>query len=96
MSTTLAERHPVGAAKAEPVKGDRLRRSYWPFVVPALVVVGSVIVFPWVFTIWMSLHEWTVGGAARAFGLVQLRPSRQRRTRSSSRSGTRSSTRSWR
>src|ERR1700741_468712 len=35
--------------------------SYWPFVLPALVVVVAVIVFPWVFTIWMSLHEWKVG-----------------------------------
>jgi multiple sugar transport system permease protein len=32
-------------------------------------VVGSVIVFPWVFTVWMSMHEWTVGGARRFTGL---------------------------
>ena len=37
------------------------RRPYWPFVVPALVVVVAIIVFPWVFTIWMSLNEWKVG-----------------------------------
>ena len=35
--------------------------TYWPFVIPALVVVLAVIVFPWVFTIWMSLNEWKVG-----------------------------------
>jgi multiple sugar transport system permease protein len=35
--------------------------SYWPFVIPALVVVLAVIVFPWAFTIWMSLNEWKVG-----------------------------------
>ena len=67
--TALAESHSVAAVKAAPVKGDRLRRSYWPFVVPAVAVVGSVIVFPWAFTIWMSLHEWTVGGARRFAGL---------------------------
>jgi len=37
------------------------RPSYWPFVIPALVVVLAVIVFPWAFTIWMSLNEWKVG-----------------------------------
>ena len=35
--------------------------SYWPFVIPALVVVLAVIIFPWLFTIWMSLNEWKVG-----------------------------------
>jgi multiple sugar transport system permease protein len=34
-----------------------------------VAVVGSVIVFPWVFTVWMSMHEWTVGGARRFTGL---------------------------
>jgi len=38
-------------------------------VVPAVVVIGSVIVFPWVFTIWMSFQEWTVGGARTFAGL---------------------------
>ncbi len=39
----------------------RLAPNYWPFVIPALVVVLSVIVFPWVFTIWMSTQEFTLG-----------------------------------
>jgi multiple sugar transport system permease protein len=43
--------------------------SYWPFVIPALVVVVGVIVFPWVFTLWMSVHEWKVGGAPTFTGL---------------------------
>src|ERR1700742_4070948 len=43
--------------------------SYWPFVLPALVVVLAVIVFPWVFTIWMSLHEWKVGSPTTFVGL---------------------------
>ena len=46
-------------AAAEPLRPA----SYWPFVLPALVVVGGVIVFPWAFTIWMSLREWKIGGA---------------------------------
>jgi multiple sugar transport system permease protein len=28
---------------------------YWPFVLPALVVVLAVIIFPWAYTVWMSL-----------------------------------------
>lgn len=37
------------------------RISYWPFVLPALVVVSAVVVFPWAFTLWMSVSEWKVG-----------------------------------
>ncbi|HEY8565196.1 MAG TPA: sugar ABC transporter permease [Beijerinckiaceae bacterium] len=44
--------------------------GYWPFVVPALVVVLAVIVFPWAFTIWMSLHEWKVGSPTTFVGLA--------------------------
>ena len=44
--------------------------SYWPFVLPALIVVLAVIVFPWVFTIWMSLHEWKVGAPTAFVGLA--------------------------
>jgi multiple sugar transport system permease protein len=44
--------------------------SYWPFVIPALVVVLAVIVFPWVFTIWMSLNQWKVGSPTTFVGLA--------------------------
>src|SRR5712671_6656765 len=44
--------------------------SYWPFVVPALIVVLAVIVFPWIFTIWMSLREWKVGSPTTFVGLA--------------------------
>ncbi|MGH1482391.1 MAG: carbohydrate ABC transporter permease [Geminicoccales bacterium] len=30
------------------------------FAVPALVVILAVIVFPWFFTIWMSVHDWQI------------------------------------
>src|SRR4051812_1405070 len=43
--------------------------SYWPFVLPAMIVVLAVIVFPWAFTIWMSLHEWKVGAPTTYVGL---------------------------
>ena len=43
--------------------------SYWPFVLPALIIVLAVIVFPWIFTVWMSLHEWKVGQPTMFVGL---------------------------
>ena len=44
--------------------------SYWPFVIPALVVVLAVILFPWVFTIWMSFNEWKVGSPTTFVGFA--------------------------
>lgn len=46
---------------AQGSKPPRLTPNYWPFVIPALVVIGAVIVFPWVFTLWMSAQRWTLG-----------------------------------
>ena len=43
-------------------------RSYWCFLAPAIVVIAGVIVIPWVFTVWMSLHEWKPGGAISFVG----------------------------
>jgi multiple sugar transport system permease protein len=58
-------------AAATPVQTDQWRPpSYWPFVLPAMIVVLAVIVFPWVFTIWMSMHEWKVGQATKFVGLA--------------------------
>ena len=36
------------------------RGRYMRFVVPALIVILAVIVFPWFFTIWMSVHDWQI------------------------------------
>ncbi len=44
--------------------------NYWPFVLPALVVVVAVIIFPWAFTLWMSVHEWKVGSPTEFVGLA--------------------------
>lgn len=46
-----------------------LRPGYWPFILPALVLVAAVIVFPWLFTVWMSGNAWQVGSAPRFVGL---------------------------
>ena len=40
---------------------------FW-FVIPALVVILAVIVFPWAFTLWMSLFEWKIGSQATFAG----------------------------
>ncbi|MFO1305743.1 MAG: sugar ABC transporter permease [Burkholderiales bacterium] len=50
------------------VVARRRRRYYW-FIVPALVVVGAVIVFPWLFTLWMSAFEWKIGSTPHFVGL---------------------------
>jgi len=68
--STLTQENPA-AANTEPLPEQQLRpRSYWPFVLPALIVVLAVIVFPWVFTIWMSLNEWKVGSPTTFVGLA--------------------------
>ena len=59
----------VGAGPADGRAG-RLRPSYWPFVVPALVVVGAVIIVPWVFTLWTSTWEWQLGSTQRFVGVA--------------------------
>jgi multiple sugar transport system permease protein len=56
MSTTLT----AAATAAKPATRN-YARVYWPFVVPAGVVVAAVIILPWVFTLIMSVHEWKVG-----------------------------------
>jgi multiple sugar transport system permease protein len=57
-------------AGARPAKGGRLRPAHWPFVVPALIVVGGVIIFPWVFTLWMSVNGWQIGVEQHFVGLA--------------------------
>jgi multiple sugar transport system permease protein len=63
------------ASVAAPAGGTGLRgrnyaRQYWPFLVPAGVVVAAVIVFPWVFTLYMSVHQWQVGGDVTWAGMA--------------------------
>ncbi|HEX8010368.1 MAG TPA: sugar ABC transporter permease [Casimicrobiaceae bacterium] len=48
----------------------RRHRSYYLFIVPALVVVGAVIIFPWLFTVWMSAFDWRIGTVAQFVGFA--------------------------
>ena len=45
-------------------------RHYWLFGVPAAVIVVAVILFPWVFTLFMSVHDWKVSGDTPFVGLA--------------------------
>jgi len=46
----------------------RRQRSYVLFIVPALMVVGAVIIFPWLFTLWMSAFDWKIGSTPHFVG----------------------------
>ncbi|MCA3366985.1 MAG: sugar ABC transporter permease [Roseomonas sp.] len=56
---------------ASPAGAQRTRnyaRHYGWFIVPAAVVVLAVIIFPWIFTIYVSAHDWHLGGERRWVG----------------------------
>ncbi len=38
------------------------------FILPAVLVIVAVIVFPWMFTLWMSLFDWKIGSKAKFAG----------------------------
>ena len=46
----------------------RRHRSYYLFVAPALIVIGAVIIFPWLFTVWMSAFDLKIGSVAHFIG----------------------------
>jgi multiple sugar transport system permease protein len=46
----------------------RRRLSYRILTLPALVVVAAVIVFPWLFTLYMSAFDWKIGSVAHFVG----------------------------
>jgi multiple sugar transport system permease protein len=68
----IAASRPVETGRSAASRPERAWRppSYWPFVVPAVIVVLAVIVFPWVFTLWMSVHEWKIGAPTTYVGLA--------------------------
>ena len=63
----------MSTAATPPARGAaflaRRRRNYFLFIAPALLVVGAVIIFPWLYTIWMSAFDWTIGSTAHYVGL---------------------------
>lgn len=61
--------------KLQPAPAARKRRrghlegGYWWFIAPAAIVVFAVILFPWVFTLFMSVMQWKLGGERSFVGL---------------------------
>lgn len=49
-----------------------LEGGYFWFIAPAAIVVGAVIVFPWVFTLYMSVNAWKLGGTREFVGLANF------------------------
>jgi multiple sugar transport system permease protein len=43
---------------------------FYAFIAPAVILIVAVIVFPWLFTLWMSLFEWKIGSRATFAGLT--------------------------
>ncbi len=61
----LGVRRPAGRRR-----GRTYVRRYWMFAVPAALVVAAVIVFPWLFTLVMSVNDWKVSGNVYYVGLA--------------------------
>ncbi len=62
-------------ASAKPARhraGYSRRHVYVLFLVPAFVVIFAVIIFPWLFTVWMSMHDWQVGVRQAFVGLANF------------------------
>src|SRR6266567_1525915 len=47
----------------------RRRRTYHLFIAPALILIAAVILFPWLFTVWMSAFDWRIGSVAHFVGI---------------------------
>ena len=47
---------------------QRRRHMRW-LTLPAMVVIGAVIIFPWLFTLWMSVFDWKIGTVAHFVGV---------------------------
>jgi len=68
MSATIATQPSALADRLR--RGRNYARRYWVFTLPAAIVVVAVILFPWVFTVFMSVHEWKVTGQTPYVGLA--------------------------
>lgn len=60
----------VGARTAAPPRrGYSRTRVYTLFLLPALLVIFAVIIFPWIFTVYMSFYDWQMGMPRTFIGL---------------------------
>lgn len=65
----MAKADTITATPAKAGRGRNYARHYGWFIVPAAVVVLAVIIFPWIFTLYVSAHDWHLGGARSWVGL---------------------------
>ena len=66
-TTSLAQ--PASVHADVPAKAYTFSRHYWAFALPGTTLIAAVIVFPWLFTLWMSLFDWKVSGNHVFIGL---------------------------
>ena len=67
-------------APARPGFLARRRRHMRLLTLPAMIVIVAVIIFPWLFTLWMSAFDWKIGTVAHFVGIdnyVQLATNRR-------------------
>jgi multiple sugar transport system permease protein len=57
------------AANGTRASSERRLRPYLLFIWPALIACSAVIIFPWLFTVWMSFNDWHIGSARVFIGL---------------------------
>jgi multiple sugar transport system permease protein len=61
-----------GRAAATGRGGYSRRQGYVLFLLPALIAIIAVIIFPWLYTIWMSLNDWQMGMQRSFVGLTNF------------------------
>lgn len=68
-STTLPANSLATAAQIPAAGSADFTPRYWLFSLPAVLIIFGVIVFPWLFTLYMSGHDWKIGGGPEFVGL---------------------------
>jgi multiple sugar transport system permease protein len=68
-STTLPASSLTSPAPAPAATSQDFTPRYWLFSLPAVLIIAGVIVFPWLFTLYMSVQDWKIGGGQEFVGL---------------------------
>lgn len=68
-STTLPASSLTSPAPTKAADSRDFTPRYWLFSLPAVLIIAGVIVFPWLFTLYMSTQDWKIGGGPEFVGL---------------------------
>ena len=71
--STTAESLPSQKAKTREPSDDYLRRLPWAFLAPALVIYSVVVVYPMVYSAYLSLFRWDGISAKHKYFLTTAR-----------------------